>query len=117
MSYLCVLFFVLQSLANLKIINLSHSQQIVEVDELSKACSLERIHLQGCTSLKTIPNTGRLKSLQHLNLSGCTRIERSEITKKIKGLGREGGLRETKSESMVFSTLEDLETEDNTDNF
>lgn len=109
--------FVLQSLANLKIINLSHSQKIVEVGELSKACSLEKIHLQGCTSLESIPDTGRLKSLEHLNLSGCTRIERAEITKKIKGLGREGGLRETKSQSMVFSTLVDLEPEDNTDNF
>ncbi|CAA7057314.1 unnamed protein product [Microthlaspi erraticum] len=101
-----------ESLASLKIINLSHSKKIVEVDELSKACSIEQIHLQGCTSLKSIPETGRLKNLQHLNLSGCTRIERAEITKKIKGLDLEGGLRETKSESMVFSMLVELEPQD-----
>ncbi|XP_024011110.1 probable WRKY transcription factor 16 [Eutrema salsugineum] len=86
------------SLAKLKIVNLSHSQKLVEVDELLKACSLEQIDLQGCTSLESIPHNDRLKNLQLLNLSGCTRIKRTEIIENIKGLDLEGGLRETKTE-------------------
>ncbi|KFK22650.1 hypothetical protein AALP_AAs62487U000100, partial [Arabis alpina] len=104
-----------KSLAKLKIVNLSHSQQLVEVNELSKACALEQIDLQGCTSLERIPDTDRLKNLQLLNLSGCTTIKREEITEKIKGLYLKAGLRGTKSESMVFSTLVKLEPEDNTE--
>ncbi|ESQ39630.1 hypothetical protein EUTSA_v10001238mg, partial [Eutrema salsugineum] len=89
-----------KSLGKLKIVNLSHSQKLVEVEELSKACSLEQIDLQGCTSLESIPRNDRLKNLQLLNLSGCTRIKRTEIIDKIKGLDQEGGLRETKTDSM-----------------
>lgn len=107
--------FVLQSLAKLKIINLSHSQQLVEVDDLSKACSLEQINLQGCTILERSPHIDELKNLQLLNLSCCTRLEHAEIIKHIKGLDLESGLRETKSGSMVFSTLVTLDYEDNTD--
>ncbi|CDY23146.1 BnaC09g19000D [Brassica napus] len=94
-----------KSLGKLKVIILSHSQQLVEVDELSEACGLEKIDLQGCSSLKSIPHTDQLKNLQLLNISGCTRIKRTEVEKKIKGLDQEGGLKETKSESMMFSTL------------
>jgi len=97
-----VLCFVLQSLAKLKMINLSHSQKLLEVDELAKACNLEKIDLQGCTSLKSIPHTDRLKNLRFLNLSGCTSIKRTEATKKIKGMNQEGYLSETTFESMVF---------------
>ncbi|AED95217.1 disease resistance protein-like [Arabidopsis thaliana] len=91
-----------KSLAKLKMINLSHSQKLLEVDELAKACNLEKIDLQGCTSLKSIPHTDRLKNLQFLNLSGCTSIKRTEAIKKIKGMNQEGCLRETTFESMVF---------------
>ncbi|KAH0854228.1 hypothetical protein HID58_090101 [Brassica napus] len=87
------------------IINLSHSQKLVEVDELSKATSLKEIVLQGCTSLERTPRVDQLKKLQLLNISSCTRIKREEIIEQIKGLDLEGVLRETKSESMVFSTL------------
>lgn len=112
-----MLFFVVQSLAKLKIVNLSHSQTLVEVDELSKACSLEKINLQGCTSLKSIPHIDQLKNLQLLNLSSCTLLNRTETIEEIKRLDSEGGLRETKVESMVFSTLVKLEPEDNTKSF
>ncbi|KAG2302253.1 hypothetical protein Bca52824_030904 [Brassica carinata] len=104
-----------KSLAKLKIINLSHSQQLVEVDELSKATSLEKIDLQGCTSLERTPRVDQLKKLQLVNLSSCTRIKRAEIIEQIKGLDLEGVLRETKSGSMVFSTLVNLEAEENTE--
>lgn len=98
------LIYVFQSLVKLKIVILSHSQQLVEVDELSEACSLERIDLRGCNSLERIPYTYQLKNLQFLNLSGCARINRAEVKKKIKGLDLEGGLKETGPEPMVFST-------------
>ncbi|XP_010494626.1 PREDICTED: disease resistance protein RRS1-like [Camelina sativa] len=101
-SQLRNLGLVTKSLAKLKIISLSHSQQLVEADELSEACSIERIDLQGCSSLEHIPNTGRLKNLKFMNLSGCTRIKHTEIVETIKGLNQEGGLRETRPRSMVF---------------
>ncbi|CAF1733036.1 BnaC09g19040D [Brassica napus] len=106
-----------KSLAKLKIINLSHSQKLVEVDELSKATSLKEIVLQGCTSLERTPRVDQLKKLQLLNISSCTRIKREEIIEQIKGLDLEGVLRETKSESMVFSTLVNLEPVENTESF
>lgn len=94
---------VLQSLAKLRIINLSHSQKLVEVDELSKACSLKEIVLKGCTTLERTPRTDQLKNLQLLDLSCCTRIKRTEVIEMIKPLDV-GGLREIESGSMVFST-------------
>lgn len=92
-----------KSLAKLRIINLSHSQKLVEVDELSKACSLKEIVLKGCTTLERTPRTDQLKNLQLLDLSCCTRIKRTEVIEMIKPLDV-GGLREIESGSMVFST-------------
>ncbi|KAJ4878169.1 Disease resistance protein (TIR-NBS-LRR class) family [Raphanus sativus] len=106
-----------KSLAKLKRINLSHSEQLVEVDELSKATSLKEIVLQGCTSLERTPRVDQLKKLQLLNISSCTRIKREEIIEQIKGLDLEGVLRETESGSMVFSTLVKLEPKENTESF
>lgn len=112
-----MVYYVLQSLAKLKRINLSHSEQLVEVDELSKATSLKEIVLQGCTSLERTPRVDQLKKLQLLNISSCTRIKREEIIEQIKGLDLEGVLRETESGSMVFSTLVKLEPKENTESF
>ncbi|XP_010495706.1 PREDICTED: probable WRKY transcription factor 16 [Camelina sativa] len=39
-----------KSLAKLRMINLSHSQKLLEVDELAKACNLEKIDLQAVVS-------------------------------------------------------------------
>ncbi|KAF2533577.1 hypothetical protein F2Q70_00031356 [Brassica cretica] len=73
-----------KSLAKLKIINLSHSQKLVEVDELSKACSLKEIVLKGCTTLERSPRIDQLKNLELLDLSCCTRIKRTESLAKLK---------------------------------
>ncbi|KAG2264865.1 hypothetical protein Bca52824_071944 [Brassica carinata] len=104
----------LVSLAKLKIINLSHSQKLVEVDELSKACSLKEIVLKGCTTLERTPRIDQLKTLELLDLSCCTRIKRNDVTDMIKPLDT-GGLREIESGSMVFSTQG--KTSDNTEKF
>ncbi|KAF2534084.1 hypothetical protein F2Q70_00031364 [Brassica cretica] len=103
-----------KSLAKLKIINLSHSQKLVEVDELSKACSLKEIVLKGCTTLERSPRIDQLKTLELLDLSCCTRIKRNDVTDMIKPLDT-GGLREIESGSMVFSTQG--KTSDNTEKF
>uniref|UniRef100_A0A0D3D956 NB-ARC domain-containing protein n=1 Tax=Brassica oleracea var. oleracea TaxID=109376 RepID=A0A0D3D956_BRAOL len=103
-----------KSLAKLKIINLSHSQKLVEVDELSKACSLKEIVLKGCTTLERTPRIDQLKTLELLDLSCCTRIKRNDVTDMIKPLDT-GGLREIESGSMVFSTQG--KTSDNTEKF
>ncbi|CAH8333614.1 unnamed protein product [Eruca vesicaria subsp. sativa] len=93
-----------KSLAKLKIINLSHSRQLIEVDELSKACSLQEIVLKGCTIMERTPRIDNLKNLKLLDLSCCMRIKRAEVIEMIKVPELEGGLRETESESMVFTT-------------
>ncbi|KAH0940601.1 hypothetical protein HID58_000238 [Brassica napus] len=58
----------------LKTCKLCYSQQLTEVDDLSKAQNIELIDLQGCTKLQRFPTTGQLRHLRVVNLSGCTAI-------------------------------------------
>ena len=62
----------LQCLENLKVMDLSHSQCLVECPDVSGAPSLETLNLDGCTSLhKVHPSIARLKNLKTLNLGNC----------------------------------------------
>ncbi|KAL9381685.1 hypothetical protein Peur_024720 [Populus x canadensis] len=87
-------------LNRLKILNLSHSQNLVKTPNLLsssleklilKGCSsLVEVHqsighstslvflnLEGCWSLKTLPESfGNVKSLETLNISGCSQLEK-----------------------------------------
>lgn len=64
-----------QNLETLKTIKLCHSTQLVDIDDILKAPSLESIDLQGCTKLQTFPPSGQLLHLRVVNLSGCTEIK------------------------------------------
>lgn len=56
----------------LKWVDLSHSNELVDLSALSKAVNLQRLNLEGCTSLEELPvEIQNMKSLVFLNLRGC----------------------------------------------
>ncbi|VVB08004.1 unnamed protein product [Arabis nemorensis] len=60
---------------NLKWVDLSHSSKLSSLSGLSKASSLLRLNLEGCTSLKELPSEMKeMTSLVFLNLRGCTSL-------------------------------------------
>ncbi|XP_061996245.1 disease resistance protein RUN1-like isoform X1 [Rosa rugosa] len=99
----------------LTFINLSHSQYLKEIPDLSTAPNLEKLILDGCTSLfevhpsiwnhknliflslkgcrqlEILPTNIHMKSLKTLNLSGCTNLEKfpeiSEVMMELSELG------------------------------
>ncbi|CAN8290254.1 unnamed protein product [Cochlearia groenlandica] len=61
---------------NLKWVDLSHSKELTDLSALWKAESLERLNLEGCTELVSLPeDTENIKSLSFLNLRGCKSLE------------------------------------------
>ncbi|KAL0793465.1 hypothetical protein Bca101_064842 [Brassica carinata] len=80
-----------KNLEMLKTIKLCHSRQLVDIDDIVKAPSLERIYLQGCTKLQTFPPSGQLLHLRVVNLSGCTEIKNfPEVPPNIEKLHLQG---------------------------
>ncbi|XP_037496401.1 disease resistance protein RPV1 [Jatropha curcas] len=64
-----------QYLVNLKQIDLSWSEYLIKIPDLSKAINIERINLQGCTSLVELhSSTQHLKKLEFLALSCCVNV-------------------------------------------
>ncbi|XP_044511589.1 disease resistance protein RPV1-like [Mangifera indica] len=62
----------IKDLANLKLIDLSHSEHLFELPDLSEAQNLECLILEDCTSLsEIIPPTRNLNKLVNLNLRNC----------------------------------------------
>ncbi|CAG7894673.1 unnamed protein product [Brassica rapa] len=60
----------------LKWVDLSHSSKLCSLSGLLKAIDLQRLDLEGCTALKTLPGGMRkMKKLAFLNLKGCTSLE------------------------------------------
>lgn len=56
----------------LKWVDLSHSNELIDLSALSKAVNLQRLNLEGCTSLEELPvEIQNMKSLVFLNLRGC----------------------------------------------
>ena len=89
----------LQPLRNLRIVDLSHSQKLIKIQNFGEAINLERINLEGfiqlkqidpsidflrkltvlnlkdCKNLVSVPNSILgINSLEYLNLSGCSKI-------------------------------------------
>ncbi|KAL1222980.1 Disease resistance-like protein CSA1 [Cardamine amara subsp. amara] len=59
----------------LKWIDLSHSSKLIDLSALSKAENLQRLNLEGCTSLdELLVEIQNMKSLVFLNLRGCIRL-------------------------------------------
>ncbi|KAJ4878167.1 Disease resistance protein (TIR-NBS-LRR class) [Raphanus sativus] len=62
--------------SSLKWVDLNHSSKLCSLSELSKAQSLQRLNLEGCRALKTLPRGMKnMKKLAFLNLRGCTSLE------------------------------------------
>lgn len=59
----------------LKWVDLSHSRKLCNLSGLLNAESLQRLNLEGCTSLEELPREmKRMKSLIFLNMRGCTSL-------------------------------------------
>nr|AXU93529.1 RPP4/RPP5-like protein [Arabidopsis thaliana] len=66
----------IQSLGSLKRMNLSESENLTEIPDLSKATNLEHLYLNNCKSLVTLPSTiGNLHRLVRLEMKECTGLE------------------------------------------
>nr|AXU93654.1 RPP4/RPP5-like protein [Arabidopsis thaliana] len=66
----------IQSLGSLKRMNLSESENLTEIPDLSKATKLESLILNNCKSLVTLPSTiGNLHRLVRLEMKECTGLE------------------------------------------
>ncbi|KAG2302248.1 hypothetical protein Bca52824_030899 [Brassica carinata] len=65
-----------KDLPSLKWVDLNHSSKLNSLSKLSKAQNLQRLNLEGCTALKTLPRgMKKMKMLAFLNLKGCTSLE------------------------------------------
>ncbi|CAN6468750.1 unnamed protein product [Victoria cruziana] len=61
---------------NLKVLDLNGCEELVELPDFACCPKLEKLNLQGCTKLKSIPNSiSTLSELIYLNISGCKLIK------------------------------------------
>ncbi|KAH0892191.1 hypothetical protein HID58_054620 [Brassica napus] len=61
--------------SKLKWVDLSHSSELCEISGLLGASNLQRLNLEGCTDLTTLPQgMQEMESLVYLNMGGCTRL-------------------------------------------
>ncbi|CAH8358338.1 unnamed protein product [Eruca vesicaria subsp. sativa] len=61
--------------SKLKWVNLNHSSNLRDLSGLSKAQNLQRLNLEGCTKMETLPHDMQhMRSLLFLNLKGCTSL-------------------------------------------
>ncbi|XP_010441762.1 PREDICTED: disease resistance-like protein CSA1 [Camelina sativa] len=59
----------------LKWVDLSHSSNLLDLSALSRAENLQKLNLEGCTSLEELPvEIQNMKSLVFMNLRGCTHL-------------------------------------------
>ncbi|CAN7124381.1 unnamed protein product [Brassica rapa subsp. narinosa] len=59
----------------LKWVDLSHSSELTSISSLSDVPNILRLNLEGCTSLKELPEEmKKMKKLVFLNLRGCTSL-------------------------------------------
>ncbi|RVW74930.1 Protein suppressor of npr1-1, constitutive 1 [Vitis vinifera] len=63
-------------LDNLKVINLSYSEKLVEISDFSRVTNLEILILKGCRSLESLPrNFHKLERLQSLSCKDCLKMK------------------------------------------
>ncbi|XP_062171839.1 disease resistance protein RUN1-like isoform X2 [Alnus glutinosa] len=66
-----------KSFDKLKLINLSYSQNLIEIPDFSGIPNLKELDLRYCTSLSKVhPSIGFLRQLEWLNLRDCKSLER-----------------------------------------
>ncbi|XP_047181300.1 disease resistance protein TAO1-like [Vigna umbellata] len=62
-------------LPNLKRLDLSFCESLVEMPDVAEALNLEEINLEGCVKLQKLnPSIGSLRELVHLNLRDCKKV-------------------------------------------
>ncbi|KAK7349903.1 hypothetical protein VNO77_07753 [Canavalia gladiata] len=65
-----------QKLENLKVLNVSHSHNLIKTPDFSCLPNLEKLSLKGCPRLSTVSNTiGCLNKLLSINLKNCTSLQ------------------------------------------
>ncbi|EEF51023.1 disease resistance-like protein DSC1 [Ricinus communis] len=64
-----------KDLKKLKVIDLSYSQALIRITELTTASNLSYMKLSGCKNLRSMPSTTRWKSLSTLEMNYCTKLE------------------------------------------
>nr|XP_024935056.2 disease resistance protein RPV1-like [Ziziphus jujuba var. spinosa] len=75
-----------QSLPMLRRIDLSHSKFLTQLPDLSRSPNLERINLEGCTSLvEVLSSIQNLDKLAYLNLNGCSELKNLKDTPRSTG--------------------------------
>ena len=68
-----LLWFYLQILENLKVLNLSHSLDLIETPDFTYLPNLEKLVFKNCPSLSTVSHSiGSLNKLLYINLTDCT---------------------------------------------
>ncbi|AES87069.1 TIR-NBS-LRR RCT1-like resistance protein, putative [Medicago truncatula] len=66
-----------QMIENLKILNLSHSQNLAETPDFSYLPNIEKLVLKDCPSLSTVSHSiGSLHKLLMINLTDCTGLQK-----------------------------------------
>ncbi|KAF5471291.1 hypothetical protein F2P56_011734, partial [Juglans regia] len=67
----------MQVLDNLKEFDLSYSENLIEIPDLTGVPNLEKINLEGCRSLRELhPSIGSLKKLKALAFDECSSLEK-----------------------------------------
>nr|XP_048319710.1 disease resistance protein RPV1-like isoform X1 [Ziziphus jujuba var. spinosa]XP_048319711.1 disease resistance protein RPV1-like isoform X1 [Ziziphus jujuba var. spinosa]XP_048319712.1 disease resistance protein RPV1-like isoform X1 [Ziziphus jujuba var. spinosa] len=75
-----------QSLPMLRRIDLSYSKFLTQLPDLSRSPNLERLNLEGCTSLvEVLSPIQNLDKLAYLNLNGCTKLKNLKDTSRSTG--------------------------------
>ena len=97
-------------MANLKVLDLHDSHNLIQIPNLSHAVNLEQINLSYCERLENLPSCiGKLKSLQCLSLYHCYNFNQfPELPVSLKYLNMEGTSIEEVTPSI--NTLSHLET-------
>ncbi|KAK2384648.1 disease resistance protein (TIR-NBS-LRR class) [Trifolium repens] len=89
-SYLEQLWVDDQALPNLKRLNLSHSEKLIRLPDLSLCPNIEEVILSGCISLLQVYSSSFLDHLNWLCLDYCNKLERLDIRSNI--LWRSSGI-------------------------
>ncbi|XP_034679882.1 disease resistance protein RPV1-like [Vitis riparia] len=99
----------------LKVIDLSHSDHLVDISSISSMPNLETLELTGCERLESLPrNLHKLECLQTLSCNGCSNLKSfPEIKEEMRSLRKlnlsHTGITELPSSIGNLNGLEDLD--------
>ncbi|TXG64972.1 hypothetical protein EZV62_011966 [Acer yangbiense] len=95
------------NLEKLRRIDLSHSQHLTEIPNLSGASNLQIIVLNGCSRITKFPKICNLKSLSILDLSGCFGVDKmlEDLSKPLSSSSGLSSLKELNLSKCNLSTF------------